>query len=365
MYLRESLRRKGEGKEFAGRDLFCTLPTSPYPVACARMIMAGRPHLNTSNLNMHNNGEEEVMFNPAEHKDLAHFFSQVDQTETFALTANEWLGIRSGGEHFTPVGSVGPQPSRPNNALTSATRSLMAINTPVSISPSTNLQNTNGHDILAQQSAMSNPVRAWRPHETPFDPSVHTYQANEHEIHRRASTSSSNYHLGNARDRSSDAAGHRKRPAPTAHSESMPSKRPRSVSNSHSKLPHSYSDSSTMQLASGSTSASAASSSSATTQQQQQQQQHKPPLLTAQQKKANHILSEQKRRAKIRRGYEALCEVVPNLRAAVLAEQEAMDSKKKRGKAKGSIPGEGADGRAGPKSESVVLTESRFRVVPM
>jgi hypothetical protein len=224
----------------------------------------------------------------------------------------------------------------------------MAFNTPISISPSQNAIQSNGHDVLAQQSALSNSVRAWRPHETPFDPSVHGYQPNDHEMVRRASTSSSNYQIGKNRDRSSDAASHRKRPAPVAHSESLPSKRPRSVSNSHLQL-HSHSDPSNIQRASGSTSAS---SSSAT------QAQHKPPLLTAQQKKANHILSEQKRRAKIRRGYDALCEVVPNLRSAVLAEQEAMDSKKKRGKAKGSAIAE--DGRAGPRSESVVLTESAW-----
>jgi hypothetical protein len=310
------------------------------------MIMASsKPHLNTSNLNTYN-GEEEVMFNPSEHQDLAHFFSQVDQTETFALTANEWHGIRSGGQHFNPVGSVGPQPSRPNNALANATRSLMSFNTPINISPPENPTHLNGHDILVQQSAMSNSVRAWRPHETPFDPSVHGYPVNDHEMIRRASTSSSNHQMGTNRDRSSDATAHRKRPAPTTHSESLPSKRTRSISNSNLQL-HSYSDSSTLQMTSGS---ATASSSSAT------QAQHKPPLLTAQQKKANHILSEQKRRAKIRRGYEALCEVVPNLKSAVLAEQEAMDSKKKRGKAKGSAIAE--DGRAGPKSESVVLTES-------
>ena len=316
------------------------------------MIMAGRPHLNTTNLNVHNGEEDlEVMFNPAEHKDLAHFFSQVDQAETFALTATEWLGIRSGGQHFSPVGNVGPQPSRPNNALTNATRSLMAFNTPVTIGSSPSSQNSlqpNGHDVLVQQSAMSNSVRAWRPHETPFDPSVHGYQENDHELIRRASTSSSsNYQIGKNRDQSTDAAGHRKRPAPAvAHSDSLPSKRPRSVSNSHLQA-HSYSDSSTMHVASGS-----ASSSSVTP------AQHKPPLLTAQQKKANHILSEQKRRAKIRRGYEALCEVVPNLRSAVMAEQEAIDSKKKRGKGKGNSVAE--DGRAGPRSESVVLTESTW-----
>lgn len=45
-------------------------------------------------------------------------------------------------------------------------------------------------------------------------------------------------------------------------------------------------------------------------------------LLSPSQKRANHIQSEQKRRANIRRGYEALCEVVPSLREAIRAEEE-------------------------------------------
>ncbi|KAH7097332.1 hypothetical protein BKA62DRAFT_451118 [Auriculariales sp. MPI-PUGE-AT-0066] len=40
----------------------------------------------------------------------------------------------------------------------------------------------------------------------------------------------------------------------------------------------------------------------------------RPSLLSADQKKANHIQSEQKRRANIRRGYDALCASVPALR---------------------------------------------------
>ncbi|KAI0073450.1 hypothetical protein K474DRAFT_192491 [Panus rudis PR-1116 ss-1] len=46
-------------------------------------------------------------------------------------------------------------------------------------------------------------------------------------------------------------------------------------------------------------------------------------LLSPSQKRANHIQSEQKRRANIRRGYEALCEVVPALREAIKAEEAA------------------------------------------
>ena len=44
-------------------------------------------------------------------------------------------------------------------------------------------------------------------------------------------------------------------------------------------------------------------------------------LLSPSQKRANHIQSEQKRRANIRRGYEALCDVVPALREAIKAEE--------------------------------------------
>ncbi|KAL5486165.1 hypothetical protein ACEPAI_7209 [Sanghuangporus weigelae] len=98
----------------------------------------------------------------------------------------------------------------------------------------------------------------------------------------------------------------------------------------------------------------------------------KPILLSTSQKKANHIQSEQKRRANIRRGYEALCETVPALREAIAAEErELADSagdsenvlrwkpkKKNRGKRAMSESGEKIDGRAGPRSENVVLQKT-------
>jgi hypothetical protein len=278
-------------------------------------------------------GDEGIMFNPSEHKDLAHFFTHVDQAESFALTANEWLGIRSNGQHFQPVGGVGPIPGRPNASLTSATRSLMAFNKPVSVSPTNSRSDSLNNGVTTSPSTMTSSVRAWRPHETPFDPGLHGQPVPEEQaqaVARRPSTSSSN------RDHSMDAPALRKRPAPAPiQSELIPSKRQRSQS-AHT---HTHSAPSISPV-------SAIGSS-----------QSKPPLLTAQQKKANHILSEQKRRAKIRRGYDALCEVVPTLKSAVLAEQEAMESKKKRGKqAKGASAAD--DGRAGPKSESIVLSQS-------
>ncbi|KAJ7126796.1 hypothetical protein C8R44DRAFT_617548 [Mycena epipterygia] len=96
----------------------------------------------------------------------------------------------------------------------------------------------------------------------------------------------------------------------------------------------------------------------------------KPALLSPSQKKANHIQSEQKRRANIRRGYEALCENVPALRDAI-REEEALtamqplptaSSKGKRGRGRGRADDGGAadkvDGRAGPRSENVVLSKT-------
>ncbi|KAH9003046.1 hypothetical protein EDB86DRAFT_2894694 [Lactarius hatsudake] len=90
----------------------------------------------------------------------------------------------------------------------------------------------------------------------------------------------------------------------------------------------------------------------------------KPALLTASQKKANHIQSEQKRRANIRRGYEALCETIPALREAIRAEEEASSGvgpggKKRRTRGRVGDDGEKIDGRAGPRSENIVLAKSK------
>ncbi|KAG9315011.1 hypothetical protein JVU11DRAFT_4122 [Chiua virens] len=92
--------------------------------------------------------------------------------------------------------------------------------------------------------------------------------------------------------------------------------------------------------------------------------QSRSALLSPSQKKANHIQSEQKRRANIRRGYDALCETVPALREACLAEdeqqfEEGKGKSRRRGKGKGKSDDiERIDGRAGPRSENVVLSKS-------
>jgi len=96
----------------------------------------------------------------------------------------------------------------------------------------------------------------------------------------------------------------------------------------------------------------------------------KQNLLSPSQKKANHIQSEQKRRANIKRGYDALCETVPALREAILEEEgrEAETRAAASAKMNGRTPSSGkskrgkkedkTDGRAGPRSENVVLSKT-------
>ncbi|KAJ1307493.1 hypothetical protein OPQ81_001592 [Rhizoctonia solani] len=93
----------------------------------------------------------------------------------------------------------------------------------------------------------------------------------------------------------------------------------------------------------------------------------KPKLLTKDQKKRNHIHSEQKRRATIRHGYALLCEEVPSLRLAIAAaeaddaEHAADGEGRRRRRSRGrssAADGERIDGRAGPRSESVVLVKT-------
>ncbi|KAF8710140.1 hypothetical protein AX14_010818 [Amanita brunnescens Koide BX004] len=95
----------------------------------------------------------------------------------------------------------------------------------------------------------------------------------------------------------------------------------------------------------------------------------KQNLLSPSQKKANHIQSEQKRRANIRRGYDALCDTVPALREAIREDDEReaearatggskTNGKTACGKSKRGKKEDKADGRAGPRSENVVLSKT-------
>lgn len=107
------------------------------------------------------------------------------------------------------------------------------------------------------------------------------------------------------------------------------------------------------------------------------------PALSDEQKRANHIASEQKRRHAIRAAYDALCTVVPSLRAAVKEYEDRLSKlhptvrKAATGDEDGmdvdgtlqtvagvltggiDVGGEKIDGRAGPRSEAVVLANSK------
>ena len=91
----------------------------------------------------------------------------------------------------------------------------------------------------------------------------------------------------------------------------------------------------------------------------------KGTLLSPSQKRANHIQSEQKRRANIRRGYEALCEVVPALREAIRAEEErelAKDAPENGEEpAKGNGKGNGKGDGRGISFHSVTLIYLFFK----
>lgn len=146
-------------------------------------------------------------------------------------------------------------------------------------------------------------------------------------------------------------------------SPSRPELHPSSASSSSSSSSHSISKNTSSKRNRVSSSTSPTSSVTPSTTPTQKQS-----LLSPSQKKANHIQSEQKRRANIRRGYEALCETVPALREAIKQEEEEaammaekMDGgpgRRRRRKGQGKDDREKVDGRAGPRSENVVLTKS-------
>ncbi|GAA5953336.1 hypothetical protein JCM21900_001820 [Sporobolomyces salmonicolor] len=154
-------------------------------------------------------------------------------------------------------------------------------------------------------------------------------------------------------------------PAPTPSNVPRPPRRPRPA-----PIPHPSAPSSSSSKRSSTTPSSTSYAS-------------KPALLTAEQKKANHIASEQKRRAAIRAGYDGLCEVVPALKAAVSEFEERVRKAGEGGVGRGArkgkeagtttsktgalmggieVGGEKIDGRAGPKSEAVVLSKTVDRV---
>jgi len=345
-----------------------------------------------------NHSSSSAIFNRNEGHNFADFLSHVETIDAFALTANEWAGF-NGAPIAQNIGGVGPTPEEfkyatarghnqqpqlnvqrhannpsAGNELEHATRSLMSLTLPVTLEH-TAYQHTPTSLTFSSPATPIVPVpaypavataRAWRPYEssptTQIDPSL-IGQGEPSTSLRSTSASSSSamtkFMITNNATTTTTSLS-RKRPAPTPLAGSAhPNKRPRSQSQAQPSPP---------------TSGNANTTTSGS----------KPPLLTPAQKKANHIASEQKRRAKIRRGYDALCEVVPSLKAAITAEQEAAasgsggwnnatgsgpDGKKGRktrsAKAPEEVPAPAKDAtRAGPKSESVVLSQSAYACPP-
>ena len=256
-----------------------------------------------------------------------------------------------GSSHQGPQGTSSRHSFDASSGFPSSSIQSGSYSTPRTLIPPTPLQ------IPSQGSSAPLPTNRKRPHDYPFSPADHSGASSSKKprnvspatSHNSApltqstpfpfaSTSSS--HLPNQPSSTSSSSPNiLSSSAPHTQSTSHPLNPPPPSSHSQS-----HSTSHTHQP----------SSSSSNTQPKQ-------TLLSASQKKANHIQSEQKRRANIRRGYEALCDVVPALREAIRAEEAHCAStgkKRGRGRLLGE-DGEKMDGRAGPRSESVVLQKSK------
>jgi hypothetical protein len=334
-----------------------------------------------------NHSSSPAIFNRNEGHNFADFLSHVETIDAFALTPNEWAGF-NGATTAQNIGGVGPdefkyatgrghnQHTQRNvqrhantprvgvgSELEHATRTLMSLTLPVTVeqgghqqTPTSLTFSSPATPIIPAYPAVAN-ARAWRPYESSsttqidIDPSLIDQGRSSNSLKSISLSSSHPVPVTKSPTNGTNGSSTRKRPAPTPLTGSAhPNKRPRSQSQSQPSPP---------------TNGNSTTSS-------------KPPLLTPAQKKANHIASEQKRRAKIRRGYDALCDVVPSLKAAITVEQEAAASgsggwnhatgEAKRGRKTRSgkgvadeVPPPMKDGsRAGPKSESIVLSQSAY-----
>lgn len=278
------------------------------------------------------------------------FLSSMNYTEE-AIPADEWAAFSASSASMELS-----YPDEERQALRKATKDLMSLNTVGNWDDSNNTSMVNRSPVI-------------HPH---FD---------DLETHRQQS------HLGQHQEHryQQSSVGTKPKRSHTLPSISPPFSRP-SVGSPYKRQRLSPSECSPIS-APGTTSAGPNNSSSNRT---RQQQPSKPNLLSVSQKKANHIQSEQKRRANIRRGYAALCETVPALREAIREEEEAekkaVDSnitsvngsslgaeaktnsagKKRRSKKGAVVDGkdlddkdkEKIDGRAGPMSENMVLSKS-------
>lgn len=288
------------------------------------------------------------LLTPSESHAFQSFLTSIDYdysvVESLVASA-EWTSIPD--DMGIPVPHAGPA----KEALAKATKDLITL-PPASSSPPTNWEPTELKDVTF--------FKPWRLPHSPTTSGSHLSipqdvprQRNEFD-HLQSivnNPSSSNHsRFASSRSHRSPASASSSSSATTlaGPSRPLPSKRSHSEDSSSSSTSHKRQR--PLPSRAGASASSQIVSGSKTT------------LLSASQKKANHIQSEQKRRANIRRGYEALCETIPALREAIRAEEEANSALgsggKKRRRNRAGDDGEKTDGRAGPRSENIVLAKT-------
>ena len=301
------------------------------------------------------------LLTPSESHDFQSFLSSIDYDYSLVeslVASADWTSIPD--DMGIPVPHAGPA----KEALAKATKDLITL-PPAPTSTSTSWEAAELKDL-----AFFKPLRL---PSTPNPTTFGSHPPGPHDVPRQRNEFSHLHTIvtnpsSSTQSRTTSSRFHRSSVSASSSSSSVtnlagPSSRPLPSKRSHSEESTSSSTSHKRQRPSPSRSGGSTSSQTLTG--------SKPALLTPSQKKANHIQSEQKRRANIRRGYEALCDTIPALREAIRAEEEASSTvgpggKKRRTRGRVSEDGEKIDGRAGPRSENIVLAKSEpFLSSPM
>ena len=325
------------------------------------------------------------LLTPTEAVTFQTFLSSVDYTESYnGPTPAEWMLLHHGVRHPDD-----PEPQRPEAPkLKKATLDLMSLD----VSGTNGLPSPGHWHKPSTNSKQSHPYPMQADRAVPSDRPALVIE-NVRQIYPPYSSSNSPPSVGVASPSStfpcpsttSDVLRSSSGRLPTRSSSkrsfdtvspSTPAQPPASPSYSSSIQKSKRSRQSTPPLQRASDSSQSSTSSSSSRQPVQTQEgassSSRSQLLSASQKRANHIQSEQKRRANIRRGYEALCETIPALKEAIRKEDEeaaamlansgggsSRNAARKKKAKNTNDDGEKLDGRAGPRSENIVLQKSR------
>lgn len=313
------------------------------------------------------------LLSPSESHAFQSFLSSIDYDYTVAdtlFTASEWSVLADD----IPV----PHASPGKEALAKATKDLMSLQQPVGSIPQSWSPSTCQNLPPILKSSANRPPQSFFTTNASSSSSQRHHPANPfyylHQPHSSNARGESPIHIAPHTTVTPSVSIKVSTPPPPSTSSSS-SVTYASSSSAHPSVKRGFSDDSTSSATTRKRRRASTASSS-----------HTPPtsrdstsssagpsgkttLLTPSQKKANHIQSEQKRRANIRRGYEALCETIPALREAIRAEEEVTaaaatgstghgSGRRRKSRARAAEDGEKIDGRAGPKSENIVLQKS-------